>query len=95
MAHDDTGRFQAHASDKIARVLTSDSAPQDGEQAGNQGGDSSSRAPIQEYSVERVEKVYRFVPPVSLPLPLPPPLSIPISMGRLWWLVNLPMPLTP
>ncbi|KAH6636791.1 major facilitator superfamily domain-containing protein [Chaetomium tenue] len=59
MAHD-PGQAQALAGDKIARVLTSDSTPpQDGDQVRNQGGGSSSRAPIQEYSIERVEKVYR------------------------------------
>lgn len=64
MAHD-PGQAQALAGDKVARVLTSDSTPpQNGNQVGNQGGGSSSRAPIQEYSIERVEKVYRSVPPI-------------------------------
>lgn len=62
MAHDPGSAH--HANDKFTQALTSDGASRhDGDaNADNSVAGSSSRAPpIQEYSVERVEKVYRFV----------------------------------
>lgn len=66
MAYD---RGPAHADDKLVRILTADgegNAPRQdgGVPAEHLGSSSSSNAntrapPIQEYSVERVEKVYR------------------------------------
>jgi hypothetical protein len=69
MAHD-PGPSPAD-DDKIARILTSDSASrQDGAAQG--GGTNSRPPPIQVYDIERVEKVYRSVhsPPSHTPSPL-------------------------
>ena len=63
MAHDP--RLAAQADDKIARVLTSGSQDVEGE-GGEQSTTTAQAPPITEYSVERVEKVYRFVPPPFL-----------------------------
>ena len=70
MAHDPG---PAHAADdKLVHVLTSDStAPPNQPQDAEQGTTSTNQPPIEEYTVERVEKVYRSAFP--LPLLLTPP----------------------
>ncbi|KAH6630867.1 major facilitator superfamily domain-containing protein [Chaetomium sp. MPI-SDFR-AT-0129] len=59
MAHDPGSAH--HADDRLTQALASDGASRhDGDaNANNSVAGSSSRAPIQEYSIERVEKVYR------------------------------------
>ena len=67
MAHDPG---PAHAADdKMARVLTSDSTPpnKQAQDDAEQATTSTHQPPIEEYTIERVEKVYR----CALPLPLP------------------------
>ncbi len=69
MAHD-PGPAYAAADDKMVHVLTSDSTPPNNQpqDAAEQATTSANQPPIEDYPIERVEKVYRSAPP------LPPPL---------------------